>query len=89
MASHFQPIPGARPHISPRNMAIAMRDDETRRAIEARLAGRPRHKTVRQPLLERIAEALDSPRMLVFYAGFYSGAMATVALALIWSAVLS
>lgn len=38
---------------------------------------------------ERVAEALQSPRFILFYLGFYAGCMATVGLALIWSRVAS
>jgi hypothetical protein len=34
--------------------------------------------------IARVAEALASPRFILFYLGFYSGCMATVALALVW-----
>lgn len=37
--------------------------------------------------LTRIAEALDSPRFIPFYLGFYSGCMATVGLGYLWSAL--
>lgn len=84
MASHHQ----HRPHIEPRQIAIAMRDDQTRRAIEARLTT-PRHVTIKPSLLERAGDFLRSERGFAFYAGFYSGCMATVAMALIWAAVLS
>ena len=35
--------------------------------------------------LERIADALASPRFLLFYAGFYCGCIVTVGLAYVWS----
>lgn len=35
--------------------------------------------------IERITDALDSPRMIGFYLGFYAGCMATVGLAMLWS----
>lgn len=39
----------------------------------------------RGPLLERIADTLQSPRFLLFYCGFYSGCVATVGLAFVWT----
>jgi hypothetical protein len=39
--------------------------------------------------IARVAEALASPRFILFYLGFYAGCMATVALALVWVKVLS
>lgn len=35
--------------------------------------------------LERVSDALASPRFVLFYAGFYAGAMFTVGMALLWS----
>ncbi len=38
--------------------------------------------------IERIADALSSPRFVLFYLGFYAGCLATVLLAAVWSRFL-
>ena len=39
----------------------------------------------RRSTLERIADAMGSPRFLLFYCGFYAGCLMTVGLAFLWS----
>lgn len=79
------------------NAARARRSDEARThrsvppidpaVIDRIIRGPARHVVIgeRKPVLERIADALDSPVGFSFIAGFVTGCLGTVGLAFVWS----
>lgn len=80
MASHHTPG-----KVVPLHRGIA---DQPRDYVEpARFVGPARHIEVHPGVLDRVAETLSAPRFILFYLGFYAGCMATVGLALLWSAL--
>jgi hypothetical protein len=78
-------LPTHRPFLDPETLGRLNGDDAAIAAIRERLNGPARHGSLRPSLYDRITNALGSKRMFDFYLGFYSGAMATVALAYLWS----
>jgi hypothetical protein len=44
-----------------------------------------RHVVIREPLFDRIADALGSRDFLIFYSGIYVGCLLTVGFAYLWS----
>lgn len=47
-----------------------------------------RHIVIREPLFDRIADALGSRSFLIFYSGFYAGALFTAIMAYAWERAL-
>jgi hypothetical protein len=54
----------------------------------SRFTGPPRHLVIREPLLDRMADALGSPAIIPIYLAFVAGFLCAGGLLVLWAKVL-